>query len=193
MYFSEPVLFELPVYPRHKKYITGKLTNASGHYQPMLVSRSGEGAGLMLWAMAQAPKVMLYIGWRHRPSAPVRPSTSRVLVSEEFSATIGLGIQEFHYTRNQHLLNYPELLVFANFVDSIIVNELYGFCLAEPDVAPMTRIKAFCDQYDFSDDDYNEDTLRQAYLRFRKGQGQFSAYSDDLAKQIHFKPFALAA
>lgn len=195
MYFSDPVLFELPVLPRTRKYIAGKLQDPAGNTRSMLLSPHGEGAGLMLWAMAQAPKVLLQMGWRRRQKSDsylLIDGASRIVAPPSMTAVIGVGIQQFHTSRHQYLLNYAELEVFGNFVDYVIINELIGYCKREPETAPMVRIKQFCDHYDFSEEDFSEQSLRRAYQRFRKNETSYG-YSEPLARQRHFEPYSLAA
>lgn len=185
MLFLDPVLFELPVLPRVQKFIRTKLVDETGHPQPMLAVPSALGAGLMLWAMAQAQLI-------HLSTNPSRRKPTSHLQPEAFTARIGVGICEFHPTRHQHLLNHPELLVFNNLVDHMIRNELVQFCQQAPNVAPMLRIKAFCDHYDFSETDMSEAALKQVYLRYRRGTGS-QAYAPEICQQFQFLPVKLVA
>ena len=195
MYFSEPVLFEIPVLPRIKKFIAVKLMDEAGRPQPMLVSptQSG-GAGMFLWSLAQAEKVMLQLGWRRKSDQKLLTDNSgRVIAPEDFTQQLGLGIREFHKSRSQYLFNYAELVVFSNFVDYIIMNEMICFCQAAPSVAPMKRIKIFTDKYDFSDEDFDERALRQANWRVTTNQnsGNHAGINTSRSqlKIRHFQPY----
>lgn len=186
MYFEEPVLFELPVLPRVRKFIHVKLTDPKGERHAMLVDPSALGPGLFLWAMAQSEKVHIYA----KPDAS-KP-TGRRYDPAPLTERIGVGIREFHQTRSQYLLNTVELWVFSNMVDYMIENELVQYCQAEPSIAPMIRIKAFCDQFDFDSNDFNEDALKQLYYRHRKGTAGAN-YSPTIVRNFAFVPLALAA
>ncbi|RIV20547.1 hypothetical protein DYU11_21110 [Fibrisoma montanum] len=194
MHFSDPVLFELPVLPRVKKYIAVKLQDAAGNPQPMLVSAHCEGAGLMLYMLAQARKVCLWSGTHSRPGSHRGPRSGglRILTPEDFTADIGVGICKFHPSRHQYLLNIAELNVFSNFVDYIILNEMVCYCEAAPDELPMKRIKQFTDRYDFSEDELSEHSLRQVYLRHRKGIGGHE-FDVEISQQLHFQPITAMA
>lgn len=194
MFFSEPVLFEIPVRPRIQKFIAAKLRDAQGRPQPLLVSADSEGAGLMLWAMAQSEKVMLQMGWRRARQlfTGLTDGSGRVIAPPDMTAKLGLGIAGFHKTRHQYLLNYAELEVFNNFVDCIILNELVGFCAASPETAPMLRIKQFCDRYDFAADELGEETLKKVYQRHRAQTGSF-CFNERMNRLVHFQPYALVA
>jgi hypothetical protein len=171
MYFPEPVLFEIPVRPRIRKYIAVKLQGADGRPQPLLVTPDAQGAGLMLWAMAQSEKVMLQTGWRRGAAGKnfLQDGSGRIIAPLDMTERLGLGISEFHKSRHQYLLNHAELEVFSQFVDYIILNEMVSFCQEDQTSPPLLRIKQFTDRYDFSEDDLNEGSLRVAYWRFRKG------------------------
>ena len=195
MHFSEPVLFEIPVLPRIRKFIAVKLQAADGSPQPMLVSPTHSGgAGMFLWSMAQSEKVMLQLGWRRKTgeSAFLTDNSGRVIAPDDFTGRLGLGITEFHKSRNQYLLNYAELVVFSNFVDYIILNEMTCFCQAAPSVPPMKRIKQFTDKYDFSDEDFDERALRQAFWRSQteRNTGNHAGlnFNKTLLKIKHFQP-----
>lgn len=194
MYFSEPVLFEIPVRPRIKKYITVKLRGADGRPQPMLVTPQAEGAGMMLWALAQSEKVLLQTGWRRSSAGNdfLQDGSGRIIAPLDMTERIGLGISEFHKSRHQYLLNHAELEVFSSFVDYIILNEMVSYCQSEPVSAPMLRIKEFTDRYDFSEDDLNEGSLRVAYWRFRKGVAATN-FDERVTKLRHFVPYEMAA
>ncbi|MCX6216468.1 hypothetical protein [Spirosoma sp.] len=185
MLFQDPVLFELPVLPRVQKFIRTKLHDQAGYPQPMLAVPTAPGAGLMLWAMAQAE--MIYLS-----RSPSRNKATRHAQPEAFTAKLGIGIYEFHPTRQRTLLNHPELLVFSNMVDHMIQNELVLFCQQAPKTPPMVRIKAFCDHYDFSEEDYSEAALKQMYLRYRRGTGSHG-FAPQLTQQFAFVPVSLAA
>jgi hypothetical protein len=186
MFFDNPVLFEVAVLPRVQKFIRTKLTDEAGQQHPMLVDPSALGPGLMLWAMAQSEKVHLFTNWDGERSKTRRfdpaPLTGR----------IGVGIQEFHPSRHQYLLNAAEQWVFTNMVTYMIRNELVQYCEAEPGVPPIQRIKAFCDHYDFSEQDFTEQALRQMYLRHRKQVGAHG-FSVHVNQNFTFVPMRLAA
>lgn len=186
MFFDNPVLFEVAVLPRVQKFIRTKLTDDAGKQHPMLVDPSALGPGLMLWAMAQSEKVYLYT--KYDGSKP----GGRRWDPEELTATIGVGIREFHPSRHQHLLNAAELWVFSNMVTYMVQNELVQFCEAEPGVDPMQRIKAFCDHYDFSDQDYTEQGLRMMYWKHRKKIGAHG-FAPQVTRNFDFVPMLMAA
>jgi len=196
MYFSEPVLFEIPVLPRIKKFIAVKLQDEAGRPQPMLVSpEESGGAGMFLWSIAQSEKVMLQMGWRRKTNQQLLTDNSgRIISPEDFTQQLGLGIREFHKSRNSYLLNYAELVVFSNFVDYIIMNELICFCQEAPSVAPLKRIKIFTDMYDFSDEDFDERALRQANWRVttNRNEGNYAGINTSHVqlKIRHFQPYA---
>ncbi|RYC69785.1 hypothetical protein [Spirosoma sordidisoli] len=142
--------------------------------------------------MSQSQKVLLQYERKPRPGHLNRQGGGRNLIPDDMTQRMGVGIQEFHQSRHQYLLNAAELVAFSNFVDYIIRNEMVLFCEAAPDIEPMRRIKLFVDQYDFSDDDCNEQTLRQAYLRHRRNI-KASSFSVHVGRQLHFHPLELAA
>lgn len=196
MLFSSPVLFELPVLPRVQKYLRLKLTDASGESHPLLATPETPGPGQLIWMMAQTDKKELIVEYSPRGKQPAqgdqRAASKRVYFEQRLTAEIGVGIQQFHYRRHQYLLNMVELEIFSNQIDYLILNEAVWFCQQAPQTPPMTRIKAFCDQYDFAPGELGEEALRQMYLRHRK-QKAASAYSSALFDQYQFKPCLLAA
>jgi hypothetical protein len=195
MYFSDPVIFEIPVRPRVRKFVQAKLVDENGVRQPMLVSPDCEGIGLHLWAMAQSKKEMLQTGWRRSKAQNAELSTDksgRILAPEDMTERLGLGIFEFHYSRHQYLLNYCELEVFSSFVDHLIMNEMVTYCQASPGVEPMIRIKAYCDLYDFAPDDVSELMLKTVYYRSRKRTGA-SHYDVRVTRVQHFVPVSYYA
>ncbi|GAB3956692.1 hypothetical protein GCM10028805_47340 [Spirosoma harenae] len=193
MIFLDPVLFELPVLPRVQKFIRHKLTDASGQAHPLLASPEAIGPGQLIWAMAQADKKQLITGYERKASdtgaAGDRGPCKRLHFEKKLTAEIGVGIREYHYRRHQYLLNYIELEIFSNVMDYLIYNEAVQFCQARTDMPPMTRIKAFCDQYDFSPTDISEDAIKQMYLRYRKGKAA-SSFSAIVHAQYQFIPVA---
>ncbi|GAB3550641.1 hypothetical protein [Spirosoma fluminis] len=185
MYFSEPVIFEVPVLPRIKKFIDVKLQDAQGRPQPMLISPQCEGAGLFMWAMAQSRKVMMQIGSHvRRQESGTRSGGGRILTPEDFTETLVVGICEFHQSRHQYLYNVAELNSICSFIDYIILNEMVNTCQQAP-IDPMRSIKVFTDTYDFSMEDLTEDSLKQTYLRARKGVSAFN-FHPKLVHQNHF-------
>lgn len=187
MLFSEPVLFEIPVLPRIKKFIAAKLRDDAGRPQPLLLSPSCQGAGLFLWAMAQSEKVMLHLGYKRRHSTGGQP----VFAPNIMSQSLGLGIRGFHKSRHQILFNPAELMAFSNFVDYLIYNELVCSCQENPDLALSAHVKGFCDYYDFSDEEVSERALKQKLWRNQTGQLAASLnYDISLTKVHHFQPYA---
>ncbi|WP_461043384.1 hypothetical protein [Spirosoma harenae] len=196
MIFLEPVLFELPVLPRVQKFIRHKLTDSSGQAHPMYAHPTAFGPGLIIWTMAQTEKKQLFSNYAYRPGKhnqqADRPVSKRVYYDPKFTAQIGVGIAEFHHSRHQYLLNYNELEQFSRLIDYLIFSDVVDFCEARPDVAPMVRIKAFCDQYDFAPGELSEDSLKQMYLRHRRGKSG-SNYSRVVVSQFQFVPCPIAA
>ena len=72
-------------------------------------------------------------------------------------------------------------------MDYVILNEMVEYCRAAPKTAPLLRIKAFTDKYDFSTDDLNEEALRQTYYRSRAGKSSYN-FSGAIVRQLHFQP-----
>ena len=191
MYFSEPVIFELPVRARVAKFIRVKLQDAAGRPQPMYVHPQALGPGLFLWGMAQSEKIALHQNYLPKTGSREKGSTRRQLSPDGLDAMIGLGINEFHYTRHQHLLSYPEQLVFCNMVDYMILNELVQFIENRPRLSPITCIKQFCDHFDFSEDDFAEQTLRMMYLRHRQRVGSYQ-FAPEISRNFQFMPVPAA-
>lgn len=189
MHFSEPVIFEIPVYPRTQKYIRLKLTDEHGQLQPLLASPFSQGLSLHLWLSAQSQKVKMVIGYKR--SGERKPlhidKSGRIIASLEMTSSIGLGIHHFHKSRHQYLFNYQELEQFCNYVDFIIQNELICYCQASPGVQPLTRIREFMNLYDFSEEDYKEETLRIAYWRYKKAS-EAKPFNPSLNGVDHFRP-----
>lgn len=200
MYFAEPVIFEIPVRPRVRKFIHVKLWDDQGRPQPMLVAPGAFGLCLNLWGLCQSQKVMQHSGWRRRkvwkPGDPktdlLMDGAGRVIAPLDMTARIGLGIREFHPSRHHYLLNYSELETFSSWVDYVILNEMVLFCQAEPHTAPLLRIKAFTDQYDFSTEDLNEEALRRTYYRARTGTSSHT-FDENIGRQIHFQPMVYSS
>lgn len=189
MYFSEPILFELPVLPRVAKFVRVKLQGATGQPQPMLVTHTALGPSLMLWAMAQSEKIRLMTGYEKRSGRQGRRNGQPQMNAEAMTQTLGIAIHQFHYTRHQYLLNIPELWVFSNMVDHMILNELVQYCQAAPRTEPMKRIKQFCDKYDFDDNDFREDALKIFYWRYRNQTGAQS-FAPEITRHFQFVPLA---
>lgn len=193
MHFSEPVIFEIPVYPRTQKYIRAKLVGMSGRPQPLLVSPFSQGISLHLWLTAQSLKVRMVTG--HKRSGERSPlhadKSGRIIAPLDMTAKLGLGITHFHKSRHQYLLNYQELQQFANYVDFIIMNEMICFCEAAPEVFPIVRIKEFVNQYDFTEEDFKEETLRKANLRYRTNPESYP-FDGQINEITHFRPVPLA-
>lgn len=192
MYFAEPVLFEIPVRPRIRKFIRVQLQDANGRSRPMLVDHDSTGASLMLWALAQSQKIQMSVGWRR-----AKPLTSylsvdgagRIIAPDDMTDAIGLAIHEFHQSRHQYLLNYAELETFSSWVDYIIRNEMIFHCEQLPQLSYIDRIKSFTDKYDFSEEDFSESTALKAYYRYRNGQlGEYHSFKESVARVVQFKP-----
>ncbi|MBD2700130.1 hypothetical protein IC229_05755 [Spirosoma sp. BT702] len=194
MLFSNPVLFELPALPRVAKFIRTKLRDpTTGTPQPMLLDPQATGPGLFLWAMCQNHKEALFACWAERPGSKSRGKSQRIYYPEKvYTDRIGVGISEFHYTRHQYLLNYIELGVWHNWVEFMMQNELVQFCEQARDTPPMSRIKTWCDRYDFSEDDFSEAALKQMYLRYRKQIGA-NGFAPEVSSTFQFIPIPLAA
>lgn len=204
MYFAEPVLFEIPVRPRIRKFIHVHLRDTtSGRPRPMLVDHDSTGASLMLWALAQSQKIQMSAGWRR-----TKPSDSyltveavgrvdgagRIIASDDMTDVIGLAIHEFHQSRHQYLLNYAELETFSQWVDYIIRNEMIFHCERLPQLSYIDRIKSFTDKYDFSEDEFSESTALQIYYRYRNGKlGEHHSFKESVTKVIQFKPLVYEA
>lgn len=77
-------------------------------------------------------------------------------------------------------------------VDHMIRNELIEYCDQQSHIPPMVAIKAFCDRYDFSEDDFREQSLRQMYWRHRKGTGSFG-FDREVARNFSFVPMSAMA
>jgi hypothetical protein len=200
MLFSDPVLFEIPVLPRIKKFIAVKLRDADGRPHPLLVSPSTEGASLMLWAMAQSEKVRLVAGWRRPSYAPyakfpqgLRDGSGRIIAPEDMTEQLGMGIRGFHKTRHQYLFNYAELVTFSNFVDYLMFNELACHCLDTPDLSIMAHVKLFTDYYDLSEEDLPEKAFKQKLWRSQNATLHINFNTDvGLTKIHHFQPVSYA-
>lgn len=189
MHFPEPVIFEIPVYPRTQKYIRTKLRDKHGQPQPLLASPFGQGVSLHLWLTAQSQKVKMVVGYkRSGEKKPMHVDKSgRIIAPLEMTAALGLGIERFHKSRHQYLFNHQELEQFGTYVDFIIENELVCYCQAAPEVLPMIRIKEFMQLYDFDEQDFKEETLRVAYWRYRKNQSAYP-FNVQLTHLDHFRP-----
>ena len=195
MYFDYPVFFEIPVRPRVRKFVTAKLCAADGTAQPLLITPETSGISLNLWGLCQSQKVMQKSGWRKltvwrsgdTKTGLLTDGAGRVIAPVDMTERLGLGIREFHQSRHQYLLNHSELETFSSWVDYVILNEMVEYCRAAPKTAPLLRIKAFTDKYDFSTDDLNEEALRQTYYRSRAGKSSYN-FSPTIVRQLHFQP-----
>ena len=196
MYFSEPVLFEIPVYPRTRKFIQTKLQDEQGRPQPLLISDDSQGVSLYLWLTCQCKKVRMVTGYqRSGQKKPMHVDKSgRIIAPFGMTASLGLGIARFDRSRHQYLLNYQELEQFGVYVDQLIMTEMVYHCQAAPDVPPLLRIKEFTALYDFDEVDFTEEALRMAYYRHRKDEAA-SPFSMTFASANHFRSIhsALAA
>ena len=169
MHFPEPVLFEIPVFPRTQKFIRTKLTDNLGRPQPLLASTFNQGLGLHIWLIAQSKKIRMVSGWKRSVDWSVlhTDKSGRIIAPPDMTACIGIWIEHFHKTRHQYLLNYSELEQFCSYVDFLIQYEMVCFCQEQPDVQPITRIKEFVSLYDFTEENFKEQSLRMAYWRYR--------------------------
>lgn len=197
MYFSEPVLFEIPVRPRIRKFIHTHLIDALGRRRPMLVSSDAQGASLWMWALAQSEKVQLNTGWRRpKPDSSYlhTDGAGRIMAPDDMTDVIGLAIHEFHKSRQQYLLNYAELEAFSSWVDYLIRNELICFCEEKQHLPLMERIRQFADCYDFSEDDISEANLKQIIYRHGSTQHDaFRSFNTGVALVNHFTAYPMAA
>ena len=193
MFFTDPVIFEIPVLPRVQKFVLGKLAQAAGRPAPLLADPTAYGPGQYLWTMAQTEKKLLFSNYAYRPGGKNRPPASRITYdTSRYSVQLGVGIQALHPSRERQLLNYLEVEMWSNYVDHLIRNELVQYCEKYPGVPPMVRIKSFTDQYDFSEEDFSEDSLKQLYLRHRKGKTG-ATYIPQVSQQIQYVPVTMAA
>ena len=113
--------------------------------------------------------------------------SGRVIAPLSMTASLGLGIDHFHKSRMQYLLNYQELEQFCNYVDFLIMNEMICYCQAAIDVLPIVRIKEFTGLYDFDKEDFKEETLRVAYWRYRQNPNAYP-FHVQVTEVDHFKP-----
>jgi hypothetical protein len=177
MHFSDPVMFEVPVYPRTQKYIRAKLKDDQGNPYPLIASPFSQGISLHLWLTAQSKKVRMVIGRNRSAKLPAtcRDKSGYLIAPTTMTATIGLGIDHFHPSRHQYLLNYQELEQFCNYVDVLIFQEMVGFCQAAPEVLPVLRIAEFTQLYGFTEQDFSQQSLRSGYRRYAKTEAAIGA------------------
>lgn len=157
MYFSDPVLFEIPVRPLVQKLLHIR------YAQGLVATPDQTGLPLYIWAMAQSEKVMLYTGKDRKGNRRFNP--------ESLTARIGVGIQEFHAYRHQHLFNHAELMVLDAMAGHMIRQDFIQFVEAS-EHPPMQALRNWTDRYDFSDDDLAETNLKQILMRHRRNQGE---------------------
>lgn len=160
MYFTNPVLFEIPVRPRVQKFLRV-------HYpQAIVATPDSTGLPLYIWALAQNEKVRLFTSMYHTGR-----SHRRRLDPEQFTAYIGVGLHEFHGYRRQHLFNYAELMVLDAMAHRMIQQNFLG--QMQTATAPtMQALRDWADRYDFSEEDLVELNLKQILMRHRRSQGQ---------------------
>ncbi|QIP16801.1 hypothetical protein G8759_31250 [Spirosoma aureum] len=167
----------------------------------MLACPDATNASFWIWALCQGRKAHQFKGWQrpeHRRIEQNQPDdgllidrAGRIMAPPEMTARLGLGINQFHVTRLEYLLNYDELELFSDWVDFMIRNEFILHCQQSAGLI-MHRIREFLDTYDFDETDMSEAMMKQTYLRYRKGRSAFVADAQ-LASQVQFRPVPIAA
>jgi hypothetical protein len=165
MTFSEPVLFDVPVLPRAKKFLQVALAGEPLVAQPDLSRPEGlyRLLSLHIWTMAQSEKVLMHTQYRKKGDTR---QTRRSLHPQAFTERLTVAVYEFHYSRRFHLLSHVELVVLEKLIDLLIYDDFIQYMTAATGTINES-IRRWTDRYDFSDDDLSESNLRQHWLRHR--------------------------
>lgn len=156
------LICEIPVLPRIRKYLRV-------HYPGRIEVAVHDPLLAQLWAMFQVDKTTI----REKTALAVAPA-DRIIVS----------IAQYHPSRNltKQPLNVREIRMLNVLLDAYIYGEFTTTArrFAQTGGTALMAARQFCDKYDFSEEDLQEETLKRAWHRRQAGQaGGLIGFNDD--------------
>ena len=154
--------FEVPLRPRIRKFLHVKLAGL-----PLTAGFDYPPFGSWLYTVSQIPMMELLTR-----RSTVNNKNNRAYFSPEFSERLTVDIDHFHHTRRTHLLNQLEAEMFDRLVEFHAKSEYIALIVANDrqTVSDSELRRQWVDQYDFSDEDFTEDSLHHLVKRFRRGE-----------------------
>ncbi|GAB4042230.1 hypothetical protein [Spirosoma litoris] len=151
MIFSPPLLLDVQVMPRVRKYL-------AVHYPNGIPLEPTDARLFHIWCLAQTEKVKLRLTGR---------------TPKPLSDTIQVAVRQTTESRRCHLFNEMETKMVNKLLDLLIYQEFFAQVKADQakNIGIYQSIRQFTDRYDFSDDELAEETLRiAAYRHQTRGQ-----------------------